>query len=61
MSARGRVCEGDATPPTRSDEMRMLSEVNAEIVSDEIVRTRTIETQYQAGPLVWKLIDLLHI
>lgn len=56
-----RVSEGDATPPTRSDEMRMTSEVHAEIVSDAIVRTRTIETQYQAGPLVWEIIDLLHI
>ncbi len=55
------VSEGDATPPTRSDEMRMISEVHAEIVSDAIVRVRTTETQYHAGPLVWELIDLLHI
>lgn len=55
------VSEGDATPPTRSDEMRMTSEVHAEIVSDAIVRVRTIETQYQVGALVWELIDLLHI
>lgn len=61
LSMFRRVSEGDATPPTRSDEMRMISEVHAEIVSDAIVRTRTIETQYQAGPLVWELIDLLHI
>lgn len=52
---------GDATAPTRSDEMRMVSEVHAEIVSDAIVRVRTTETQYHAGALVWELIDLLHI
>ncbi len=39
----------------------MSSQVHAEIVSDAIVRTRTTETQYHAGPLVWELIDLLHI
>ena len=61
LSTFRRVSEGDATRPTRSDEMRMISEVHAEIVSDAIVRTRTIETQYHAGPLVWEIIDLLHI
>lgn len=61
LSTFRRVSEGDATPPTRSDEMRMISEVHAEIVSDAIVRTRTIETQYPGGPLVWEVIDLLHI
>ncbi|MFY2824191.1 hypothetical protein [Ruegeria sp. MALMAid1280] len=39
----------------------MISEVYAAIVSDAIARVRTMETQYQAGPLVWELIDLLHI
>lgn len=61
LSMFRRVSERNATPPTRSDEMRMISEVHAEIVSDAIVRTRTIGTQYQAGLLVWELIDLLHI
>lgn len=61
LSLFRRVSEGDAVRPTRSDEMRMISEVHAEIVSDAIVRTRTTETQYHAGPLVWELIDLLHI
>ncbi|KRS10697.1 hypothetical protein, partial [Roseovarius indicus] len=61
LSMFRRVSEGDATSLTRSDEMRMISEVHAEIVSDAIVKTRTLETQYQAGPLVWELIDLLHI
>lgn len=61
LSIFRRVSDGDAAPPTRSDEMRMISEVHAEIVSDAIVRTRTIETQYQTGPLIWEIIDLLHI
>lgn len=61
LSTFRRVSDGDATRPIRSDEMRMISEVHAEIVSDAIVRTRTIETQYPTGPLVWELIDLLHI
>ena len=61
LSTFRRVSEGDASTATRSDEMRMTSEVHAEIVSDAIVRTRTIETQYQAGPLVCEIIDLLHI
>lgn len=61
LSTFRRVSEGDATPPTRSDEMRMISEVHAEIISDAIVRTRTIETQYPDGALVWEIIDLLHI
>lgn len=61
LSTFRHVSEGDAEPPTRSDEMRMSSQVHAEIISDAIVRTRTTETQYHAGPLVWELIDLLHI
>lgn len=61
LSTFRRVSEGDATTPTRSDEMRLASEVHAEIVSDAIVRTRTVETQYRVGALFWELIDLLHI
>lgn len=55
------VSEGDAAPPTRSDEMRVISEVHAEIISDAIVRVMTTETQYRIGPLIWNLIDLLYI
>lgn len=54
--------EGDEEyMPQRMDEVRMQSEVRAEIVSDAIVRVRTTETQYQTGPFIWELIDLLHI
>jgi len=48
-------------PVTRSDEMRLNSEATAEIISDAIVRVRTTETQYSMGPLIWEIIDLLHI
>ena len=41
----------DIVPATRSDEVRLHSEVTAEIVSDAIVRVRTTETQYH----VWAL------
>jgi len=51
----------DIARPTRSDEMRLNSEANVEIVSDAIVRFRTTETQYRSGALIWELIDLLHI
>jgi hypothetical protein len=51
----------DITPATRSEEHRLHSEVMAEIVSDAIVRVRTIETQYYVGALYWELLDLLHI
>lgn len=61
LSTFRQVSEGDAEAPARSDDMRMLSQVHAEIVSDAIVRTRTTETQYRVGPLVWELIDLLYI
>ena len=51
----------DIVPATRSDEVRLHSEVTAEIVSDAIVRVRTTETQYHVGALYWELLDLLHI
>ena len=41
--------------------VRIVSEADTEIVSDAIVRRRSIETQYQIGPLVRKILDLLHI
>ncbi|MBL4795961.1 MAG: hypothetical protein JKY50_00955 [Oleispira sp.] len=46
---------------TRSAEVRLNSEACAEIISDAIVRVRTTETQYSMGPLIWELLDLLHI
>jgi len=61
LSLFRRLSEGNAAPALRSDEVRMVSEAHTEIVSDAIVRSRTIETQYQVGPLVWEIIDLLHI
>jgi hypothetical protein len=57
-----RFSEGDEEcEPQRMDEVRLQSEVRAEVVSDAIVRVRTTETQYQSGPFIWELIDLLHI
>ena len=59
---RRQVSPGpDPARVSRSDEVRLQSEVRAEIVSDAIVRVRTTETQYRDGTLVWELIDLLHI
>lgn len=37
------------------------SVVQVEIVSDAIVRARTINANYQGGYLYWELLDLLHI
>lgn len=48
-------------PAKRSDEVRLNSEVRLEIISDAVVRARTIETQSNTGPLTWELLDLLHI
>ena len=54
--------EGDEPyQPQRMKDCRIQSEVRAEIISDAIVRVRTTETQYQDGPFVWELLDLLHI
>ena len=39
---------------------RLISEVHMEIVSDAIVRARTIYTEYQDGALFHELMDLLH-
>lgn len=62
LSIFRQVSEGDdIVPATRSDERRLHSEVKAEIMSDAIVRVRTIETQYYVGALYWELLDLLHI
>lgn len=62
LSIFRQVSEGDELiPATRSDEIRLGSEVIAEIVSDAIVRVRTIETQYRVGALYWELLDLFHI
>jgi hypothetical protein len=57
-----RLSTGDEEPPvdTMSD-ARLYSQVHTEIVSDAIVRSRTVETQQNSGPLVWELLDLLHI
>ncbi len=62
LSIFRQVSQGDdITPATRSDELRLHSEVTAEIMSDAIVRVRTIDTQYYIGALYWELLDLLHI
>lgn len=45
----------------RSDEFRMQSEAVQEIVSDAVVRARTLNTQYKDGAFIWEIIDLLHI
>lgn len=51
----------EIVPAQRSDEVRLQSEAQIEIISDAIVRVRTTETQYASGPLIWEIIDLLHI
>lgn len=51
----------EIVPAQRMAEVRLQSEVKAEIISDAIVRVRTTETQYSSGPLIWEIIDLLHI
>ncbi|GGG68992.1 hypothetical protein GCM10011415_15390 [Salipiger pallidus] len=57
-----KFTEGDEPhQPRRMKDYRLQSEVRAEIISDAIVRVRTTETQYQDGPFVWELLDLLHI
>tara|TARA_E500000318_G_scaffold104863_1_gene111238 strand:- start:739 stop:1557 length:819 start_codon:yes stop_codon:yes gene_type:complete len=38
-----------------------ISEVRAEIISDAVVRIRTTETEQRTGPIVWEIIDLVHI
>lgn len=61
LSAFRRGAAGDAEASRRMDEVRMYSEVHAEIVSDAIVRTRTVHTQYQDGSFIHELIDLVHV
>lgn len=51
----------EIVPAQRVDEVRLQSEAKTEIISDAIVRVRTTETQYASGPLIWEIIDLLHI
>ena len=43
------------------DEPRPYSEVRTEIVSDAVVRARTIHTKYRSGPLLSELVDLMYI
>jgi hypothetical protein len=46
---------------TRSDEFRIQSEAVQEIISDAVVRARTLNTKYRDGAFIWEIIDLLHI
>ena len=56
-----------ASMPDESESTRELNKkgeesvVRVEIVSDAIVRARTMEAKYQGGYLFWELLDLLHI
>ncbi|MES0826587.1 hypothetical protein [Ruegeria sp. SCP11] len=61
LSAFRRGAAGNAEAPSRMDEVRLYSEVHAEIVSDAIVRTRTVHTQYRDGSFIQELIDLVHV
>lgn len=62
MSAFRQISEGEENPPVHSmSDARLYSQVHTEIVSDAIVRARTIETQQKSGPLVWELLELLNI
>ena len=44
-----------------SGERRLMSEVKTEVVSDAIVRARTIHTDYKDGALFHELLDLVFI
>lgn len=56
-----------ASSPDKRESTRKPSEigedsvVQVEILSDAIVRARTMEAKYQGGFLFWELLDLLHI
>lgn len=51
----------DIEPARRMKDVRVQSQVHAEIISDAIVRTRTTQTQYHEGVFFWELLELLHI
>ena len=51
----------DDDDKTDSHERRPISQVKMEIVSDAIVRARTIHTDYRDGALFHELLDLVHI
>ena len=61
LSAFRRGAAGDAAAARRMGEVRMYSEVHTEIVSDAVVRIRTIHTQYRDGSFIHELIDLVHV
>ncbi len=57
-----RLSRGDEEAPVHTmSDARLYSQVHTEVVSDAIVRSRTVETQQNSGPLAWELLDLLHI
>lgn len=57
VKALRRFTKGDTNedvPPTRSDEMRLYTQSFSEPVSDAVVWARTIDTQSQDGPPVYR-------
>lgn len=59
VEALRRFTAGDGEPVTRMAEVRLSTESFSESVSDAVVRVRTVDTQYQAGAVVYELIDLM--
>ena len=47
--------------PSAPSRRRIVSEVTMEVVSDAVVRARTIYTQYRDGALFHELLELVHI
>ena len=51
----------DPALPSDPDERRTVSQVRMEVVSDAVVRVRTIHARYRDGALFHELLSLVHI